>query len=361
MQRVPAVLFGLVSGAVGGGQRVALAVARAVKASGGRVAAVAPDDGPSLESFRALDAPVHVTGPLRSYDARALVDLTRIVRAVGVTCVYTHSVPVHEVLLVFAARLAGARAVVHRHILGQFRPSPLRAGWQRLLWRRALRMADEVVCVSSEVALQARALGRRQCRIVPNGVALPAIDEPREAREPLVGYVGRLDVNKRPQDFVRAAALVRARCPEARFVVVGGAPSGDDADLRCRDLAEQLGLGDRMCFTGPLPDATAVLRALDVLVLPSALEGHPLVLLEAMALGKAVVATDIPACRGVVTDGVDGRLVPVAQPDAIAEAVIGLLQSPEARAHLGAAARARVEREFTEERMIERLLPLVLS
>jgi glycosyltransferase involved in cell wall biosynthesis len=174
----------------------------------------------------------------------------------------------------------------------------------------------------------------------------------------MVGFVGRLDRNKRVEDFITAASLVLRHLSDARFVVAGGGVDAAYAE-DCRDLAARLDLGEQLTFAGPIPDAQPVLRAVDVLVLPSVLEGHPLVLLEAMALGKPVVATDIPGCREVIRDGVEGLLVPPRNPEAIAAAVIGLLGSPGERARLGAAAHARVREEFSEERMLSRLLPLV--
>ncbi|MHB8457094.1 MAG: glycosyltransferase [Acidimicrobiales bacterium] len=198
--------------------------------------------------------------------------------------------------------------------------------------------------------------------IVPNGVPIPATlrTAPRTG-SPLVGFIGRLDPNKRVEDFIVAASLVGLTRPEVRFVIAGGDTSGSEYEVRCRELASAMGLEGRLTFAGAVADASDIMRSLDVFVLPSVLEGHPLVVLEAMALGKAVVVTDIPACRDTVTDGVDGRVVPARRPRVLASAVADLLDDPAQRERLGAAARLRAMRDFTEERMVRDLLPFVVA
>lgn len=357
----PTLLFALVSGQLGGGQRVALSVARAVVGHGGRIAAIAPDDGPVLQEFRSLGARTFVAGRIRSYDLAKIVSLARIIRETRASCVYTHSVPVHEAMLALAAHATKTRLVIHRHALGCLSPRRAARAYQRSLWRHALQSADEVVCVSAQVRAQVLSMGRSEAHLVPNGIPVSKLPEPLPSDgHPMVGFVGRLDRNKRVEDFIAAASLIRRHQPDARFVVAGGGADTVYTEY-CRDLAARLELGKLLTFLGPVLDAQQVLRALDVLVLPSVLEGHPLVLLEAMALGRPVVATDIPGCREIVRDGVDGLLVPARNPEAIAAAVIGLLKSPEERVRLGAAGHARVREDFSEGRMLSRLLPLLIG
>lgn len=355
------VLFGLVSGGIGGGQRVALAVARYLTASGTSVAAVAPDTGVSLDEFRHLGAPTEICGPLRSHLWPKVIRLARLMRRWDVGTVYTHTPPVQEVMLAAGARIAGARLVVHRHSFGHLSPRRFLRPIQLALWRHYLRVADEVICVSQATRDQVLRVSGRISRVVPNGVPVPPPALVSHGQIPLVACVGRLDPNKRIEDFLVGAAHVRRRFPEARFKVVGAGIPGDGYEARCRALARELGFDDREVFVGPVPRATDFLREIDVLVLPSQLEGHPIVLLEAMALGKAVVVTDIDGCRETVQDGVHGRAVPVGSPTALATAVSDLLDSPEQRARLGEAARARVVAEFSEQKMVEQIIPLVLG
>ncbi len=353
-------LFVLVSGGAGGGQRVALAVARRLIEHGHAIAVAAPDRGPSLEDFENLGARTFLTGDLRSHNLIKVRELDRLIEDAGISCVYTHTVPVHEGLWGWAAHRVGVRLVIHRHAIGHLSSRSIRRAYQSWLWRRSLRWANRVICVSSEISDQVRQLSARETWVIPNGVPIPPISVDSVGSMPLIGFVGRLDANKRLEDFISAAAMIRKIRPEARFVVVGAGLEGISYEKNCRTLAGELGLADVLEFLGPLPDADAVMRSLDILVLPSLMEGHSLVLLEAMALGKAVIATDIPGIRGTILHGINGLLVPVRRPDAIADAVVGLLGDPEERARLGIAARQHVQENFSEERMLEQILPLLI-
>lgn len=353
-------LFVLVAGGAGGGQRIALAVTRRLIEDGHAIAVAAPDDGTSLQEFRNLGARTFLTGDLRSHNLIKVTELARLIRDAGITCVYTHTVPVHEGLWGWAAHRAGVRLAIHRHAIGHFSSRLIRRAYQIWLWGRCLRWASEVICVSSEISEQVMQLSARETSVIPNGVPIPPISIDSVGNAPLIGFVGRLDVNKRLEDFISAAALIRKIRPDARFVVVGSGLEGIPYETNCRTLAQELGLGDVLEFLGPLPDTDAVMRSLDILVLPSLIEGHSLVLLEAMALGKAVIATDISGTRETILHGINGWLVPVHRPDAIADAVVRLLGAPSERARLGNAAREHVEKNFSEERMLERILPLLI-
>lgn len=356
------VLFALVSGGAGGGQRIALSVARALTGLGYRIVALAPEDGPSLEAFRSLGAQTLVVGPLRSHGVAKIVRLARLIRGSAIACVYTHTTPVPESIVGLAAKLAGKSLVIHRHSHGHLSPRRARRTYQRTVWRKVLRSAAEVICVSEQVRSQVQTVAGREGTLVPNGVCPPPRDSARSANGScLVGCVGRLDPNKRVEDFLEAAALVAARRPTARFLVAGAGTAGSGYEQGCRHLATRLGLDGKVTFTGELADAREAIGGLDIVVVPSVLEGHPIVLLEAMAVGAAVVATDIPGCRETFTHGTEGLLVPPRSPEAIAEAVVLLLDSPQLRARLGAGARDRITGDFSEQRMLERIVPLVTA
>jgi len=178
-----------------------------------------------------------------------------------------------------------------------------------------------------------------------------------------VGIVGRLIAWKGQEDFVRAAALVAPRAPNARFYVVGGIVTdpftgqqvGDEL-ARLRRLASELGLNGRITFTGLRADVASVMAGLDVLVLASHAEPFGLVLLEAMSQGTAVVATAAGGAEEVVLDGQTGLLVPPRNPPALAAALERLLADPARVRALGAAGRERVRTAFTLEREVDQVV-----
>jgi glycosyltransferase involved in cell wall biosynthesis len=156
----------------------------------------------------------------------------------------------------------------------------------------------------------------------------------------VVGIVGRIAEEKAQDDFIKAARIISQHEPETVFLIVGAA--GDPRLLeRLRRLTMELGVDDKVRFIGYVADMPKVYAALDVLVLPSRWEGFGLVLVEAMAAGKPIVATQVGGIPEVVADGETALLVPPSDPPAIAAAVVSILIDPE-RAH--AMGRRGVER-----------------
>lgn len=176
---------------------------------------------------------------------------------------------------------------------------------------------------------------------VPNGV-------------PLLGFVGRLWPQKRVQDLIWAADILRIGGFDFRVAIVGEGPRRSALE----GLTRSLDLGRIVRFTGHRADAGKLIAAMDALVLPSRFEGMPNVALEAMLAGKPVVATRIPGMDEVVVDGVTGSLIAVKRPMELARALSKLVVDPELRTRMGEAGRQRVVREFSVEQMVERYAAL---
>lgn len=168
----------------------------------------------------------------------------------------------------------------------------------------------------------------------------------------LVGTVGRLQPVKDQATLVRAFALACKRDGEAarqmRLVIVGDGPERDALS----ELLRQAGVSDRAWLPGAMNDVPGVLRGLDCFVLPSLSEGISNTILEAMATGLPVIATGTGGNPELITNGQTGCLVPVGDPEALAEALIVLWRDRNSTQRLGAEARREVERRFSIERMV---------
>jgi glycosyltransferase involved in cell wall biosynthesis len=171
---------------------------------------------------------------------------------------------------------------------------------------------------------------------------------------PVVGYVGRLSPEKDLATWLRAAALVRQRHPEAHFVVVG---EGHDGTLlmQLQKLATELGIAERVHFLGYRAQLLPVYAAFDLFVLSSSREGICNSLLEAMAMGLPVVTTDAGGTRELVRDGHTGYMVPQRDAEGLAHAIITLLHDPALRHQMGRAGRERVEQMFSFTRRLHRI------
>lgn len=164
--------------------------------------------------------------------------------------------------------------------------------------------------------------------------------------EPVVGIVGVMRPEKDHPTFLHAARLVLDRVPRARFLLVGPPPG------ELGRLAEELGIAERVTFTGERSDVPQLLSMFDVFALTSYAECFPMAVLEAMAVGRPTVCTSVGGVPEIVDDGVTGYLVPPRDPVALAERLVALLEDPERAAEMGRAARARVEAEFTIEHSV---------
>lgn len=153
----------------------------------------------------------------------------------------------------------------------------------------------------------------------------------------VVGTVANFKSHKRLDQLLRTFALVRRGLPDVRFVLVGQGP----LEGRLRHLAHALGLDDRVVFTGFREDAPRVCSTFDVFAVSSEHEGLSIALIEALALGKPAVVTDVGGLSEVIEDGRQGYIVPVGHASALAYRIVQLLQDHELRSRMGAEGRER--------------------
>jgi glycosyltransferase involved in cell wall biosynthesis len=167
-----------------------------------------------------------------------------------------------------------------------------------------------------------------------------------------VGTVGRVVPEKDHGNLIAAVRQLKDRGCSLRVVVVGDGPELDDVKVR----VDQVGLAGVFEFPGLVEDVERWYRELDVFVLSSRQEGQPVALLEAMAIGLPCVATDVGAIAATLESGREGTVVEPGSPTALAEGILGYLESLPLRAEHGRAARERVRREFSIEAVAARHL-----
>lgn len=236
--------------------------------------------------------------------------------------------------------------------------------------RLATRLPARAVLCSSHAGAQAQALlrPRRPTDVVHPGVETPrppSLDDLLRARRahgipaevPVVGMVARLQPWKGQEHMLRALALLRDRGVAVHGLVVGGEAFGASAGYAqtLRALAQQLGLDGQVSFTGQVDDPTALTCVMNVALNLSAAEPFGISLVEAMALGRAVVAVDSAGPREIVEDGVSGLLLPDAEPARVADALQRLLGDAELRRRLGEGARRRHREHFGVQGMAARI------
>ena len=219
------------------------------------------------------------------------------------------------------------------------------------------READAIVTVceaNRRLQLAAGAPAER-CRVIPNGVE-PGVSRPRRplGKAPRIGLVGRVVPLKDIATFITACRILADELPEAEFFAVGPTDQDEGYYRRCLELRRRLGLDGKLHFTGEV-DPYPYYRMLDVVVLTSISEGQPLAILEAMAAGVPVVATNVGGCAetlGVSNDEAAGIVTPPSDPQATAKAVRRLCKDKELYARMSAAGPQRVRRFYSKERFL---------
>jgi sugar transferase (PEP-CTERM/EpsH1 system associated) len=308
---------------------------------------------------------VHALGKRPGVDVAVQVRLVALLRRLRPDIVHTRNWGAFDA--VPAARLAGVRVVVHgehgreaadpegrdrrRNRLRRLL-SPLIAQWvtvshdlRRWLVHHVGIPGERVVTIHNGVDTGRFAEGDREG--AREALGLPA-------GAPIVGTVGRLDPVKDHLRLIAAFRSVVARRPDALLLIAGDGPLRDDL----RGAVEAAGLQGSVRLLGERADVPRVLAALDVFTLPSIAEGISNTILEAMASGLPVVATNVGGNPELVEDGVTGRLVEPRQTEALAAALLGYVNDPVlARLH-GKAGRQRCVGEFSLERMAARYLAL---
>ena len=181
------------------------------------------------------------------------------------------------------------------------------------------------------------------------GVDLDSFAEaPLPVGPPVFMLPARLLIEKGVGEFVEAARRLRAEGTLSRFVLVGDADSGNPTSLRDETIRSWVDEGT-VEWWGRSADMATTLAQSTVVVLPSYREGLPKVLLEAAAVGRPILTTDVPGCREVVRDGVNGRLIPPRAAQPLADAMREMAAAPELLARWGRASRVIAESEFSEQ------------
>ena len=367
----------------GGAQEVVRTLVRALPSTGWRPVVASYRDGPLRAEIEAAGIPVRllrprrhsVLSPLRAAsELRSLRhELQDAIRHDDIAVLQTHLLGSLDFLALSARD--GRRPVVlwtvHNALL-DLRADQLpsgqrwllgakRAGY-RIAYRMGGRLADGFIAVSDDVAgavAQAYRPPRSRLFTIPNGVDVERFGGhgQREAARAGLGVapgarvivvVAKLFAQKGHSVLLEALASTPLRTNDV-VLVVGDGPERD----RLQQLAKQWDLA-AVRFLDNRPDVPQLLAASDLFVLPSLWEGLPMALLEGMATGLPVIATDVAGSRQVVVPGESGMLVPAGDPRALASAMTHLLDDDAERNRLGRAARGRVEAEFSAARQAVR-------
>jgi glycosyltransferase involved in cell wall biosynthesis len=348
-----------------GTERHILELARALRELGVEACLACPAPSPLAERAAEAAIPVTVIGKIGLIDNAAIRAVRRLVADGETQIIHAHN---GRTALLSALALRGAgsgRLVVTQHFLAPSHTG--RTGLTGVIWRASHHWLngriDHLIAVSDAVLQSALERGEARAAkatVIANGITDPGASSPEKstairnelgipADAPLIVCLARLEREKDVGTLVSAMAVVAAVNSAARCVIAG------DGSQR-PGLAEQitrLGLEKIVHLAGFRADAMSLVGAADLLALPSLAEPFGLVLLEAMALAKPVVATRVGGPAQIVDEPRTGLLVPPGDPRALAAAILDVLADPVAARNMGDQGRRRYEQLFSARRMAQ--------
>lgn len=313
--------------------------------------------GPYQAVLEEAGVPVHLVGKRLAWDPWALWRLTGLIKRIRPDLVQTW---------LFAGncygRVAAALAGARRRIASERCVDSWKSRYQLAIDRRLAKLTDRVVANSRAVAAfyQRQGIVPAKLLVIPNAVEPVEVLDQQTRRSrlasigvdddmPTIGFAGRLWPQKRVQDLIWAVDVLRIAEVDARLIIVGDGPRRASLER----FTKGLDLVDRVHFLGHRSDARDLMAAVDVVAAPSQFEGMPNVVLEAMAAGRPVVATQIAGMDEVVIDEETGLLAPPKQPFELAKALRRIIDDPVLARRLGDAGRQRALDHFSIEKMVE--------
>lgn len=317
-----------------------------------------------IEELEAAGILVRSLGVRRKLpDPRPILQLTRLIQQWRPHIVHSHMV--HANLIARLVRLLSPVPVLictAHNISEKGRHGSGR--WREILYRLTDPFCDLTTQVSQaglERYVQIKAVPRHKIRYIPNGVDTERFKPNPEARERIrqgIGLsktfiwlaVGRFDPQKDYPTMLKAFAKVAEERPETVLLIAGDGPLRPATE----ELAQQLGVAEKVRFLSIRRDVPELMNAADAYVMSSTWEGMPMVLLEASATELSIVATDVGGNEEVVLDGNTGFLVPPNDPEALAQAMLRLMNLPEEeRLRMGKLARQHIEAHYSLDRVVD--------
>jgi len=356
-----------------GGEKVLLNLVKHLRRRGHHLLVVCPAHGPLVEVLRREDIDVKVVPLKKSYDFVAALRLRNLILREGVQVLHTHGMLVNIVGRI-ASKLAHVPvsvSTVHltRELSSGGRAENIREGlkanYYRALDNSTARFNDRIIAVSESVRrdLISQGISPDKLVVIKNGIEFEGWQRPNGRKKQrarkreefgignnsVVGTITRFSKQKDVHTFLYAMSEVVRKYPRVRCLILGDGEQREDLE----DLSTRLALNGSVRFLGYREDAREILDIFDVFVLSSLWEGLPLVILEAMAAAKPVIATRVPGTAEAVVDGKTGILVPLRNSERLAESIKRLLENKNLSQSMGKAGRRRVSKYFRLDRMVD--------
>jgi glycosyltransferase involved in cell wall biosynthesis len=345
-------------GKIGGGETHVLDLVGSLDADRFESVVLAFTDGPMVDKMKGLGIKTYVIHTEKAFDSSKSAEVKKIMESENIDIVHAHGTRANSNTYKGAQQLSiPIIYTVHGwsfHKDQNFLVRNLRILGERFL----VKNSSTTICVSDSNLRDGKGyFPMKNALVIKNAVNQQRFNVNEKypdlrnelgikQDEVLVGYIARITKQKDPFTLINAIALLKSS-PQIKFLIVG------DGDLseQAKDLAKRLGLLSQIIFLSFRQDIPNILNAIDIYCLPSLWEGLPIGILEAMAMEKAIIATDIDATKELIQDKVNGMLVPIKSPEPLAKAIRLLAEDKALRLELGKNAGKLINQDFNLKKM----------
>lgn len=320
-------------------------------------------DGPMMQALQQMGVEGHVIQTEKPFDISVWKSVKALLIKQQIDLVHVHGTRANTNVL-WAARSLGLPVLYTIHGWSFHDELPALKRWARIAAEKVITSSTRMnITVSDANQVTGRkALGRFRSVVVKNGVNLQRFNAAGgftdvkaaygiPAHHLVLGYIVRMTGQKDPLNMIRAFALIAAKYTDVTLLMIG------EGDLKTAvvQLAQELGITNRIVFDNFRTDVPAVLQAVDIYCLPSLWEGFPIGVLEAMAMGKAVIATDVDGTREAVQHEITGLLIPAKDTPALAQAIERLITDTGLRTQLQQNAMQSIAANFDAREMTRKI------
>ena len=311
----------------------------------------------------------------------SLIHIFRYIKKEKFDIVHVHT-PIASILGRIAAKLAGVPLIIytvhgfHFHDDMKKWKKKIIISLEKIIGRLCTNLMFTVSYEDMQTAIQEGLISEDRIYHVSNGVNLvkfnPAnrnfnVTEKRKelgigVGEKVIGFIGRIVKEKGILDLIHAYKAITDYLPNTRLLIIGDNRVEDRAEIDGNEilaLIRKYGMQENVIFTGHRTDTNELLMLMNVFVLPSYREGLPLSIMEAMAMGKPVVATNIRGCREEVIDGKTGYLVPTKNSERLADAILKIIKDAQLAEKMGNLGKERAEKEFDELKVLQNQVSII--
>ncbi|MDP3732371.1 MAG: glycosyltransferase family 4 protein [Candidatus Omnitrophota bacterium] len=367
------ILYPIIDGEISGGNIICLRIIEEALKRGYQVVVNSPTEGKLTDILKGKGARVYNIDTRCSWRFDKAIKLVRIIKKENVCLVHSHTPLSGTALSRLAGWLAGVPVITHAHTWDFMSPNPMAKCYQFLMnWFTSRFFCAQIIAVSRGVKREIikQGVAANKITVVYNGINLDDYRRNRSSLEirkefglkenqRIIGEVGYLCKDKGQHILIQAIPKVIRKIPDAVFMIVGEdlAQEGEYKD-RLEDLAHSLGVKQHLIFTGYRADIMELMNVFEFFVLPSLVEGLPVVILEAMAAKKAVITTPVGGNPEIVIDKETGTLILPEDSERLAEAIIYHLENPELSKRMGEKGQERVKKYFSLAQMLNKVMDI---